>query len=320
MLFSRPFRLWLWPLPFQESASAQDVLKLRLSSENAPGSNSIFIMEQFKANIEASMGDKVEVEIFHSGAFGDEAVHLQQVRTGQIDIHPTGSDAVQLDPKWAIFDMPFLFSDRAAVRKVLDGDIGKAMRVSMRERGGIEVLGFGEIGFRQITNNVRPVTVPGDLNGIKIRVPGSAMRVLMFQTYGAVPLSMNMGELYLALQQGAVDAQENPLLAIRSQSFQEVQKYLSLSNHVYTPVTLSMNGVKWDALTDEQKVAVQAAADKAIEWTRANGETMDGKIQNEFRRQDRHEQDRHGRVPGGFEADLGGSLQTCRGGVRRLGH
>jgi TRAP-type transport system periplasmic protein len=259
-----------------------EVLKLRISSENSPGSNSIHIMNEFGKNIKEALGDQVEVEIFHSGALGDEAVHMQQIRTGQIDIHPTGSDAVQLDPKWAIFDMPFLFPDRAAVKKALDGEVGAKMRASMRQRAGIEVLGFGEIGFRQITNNTRPIKVPDDLKGIKIRVPGSATRVLMFKTYGAAPLSMNLGELYLALKQGAVDAQENPLLAIRSQSYQEVQKYLSMSNHVYTPITLSMNGRKWDALTPEQKKAVQAAADKAIAWTRDNGEKMDTQIRKDF--------------------------------------
>jgi tripartite ATP-independent transporter DctP family solute receptor len=265
------------------SGAAAQELTLRLSSENSPGSNSIFIMERFKENIEAELGaDNVSVEIFHSGALGDEAVHLQQIRTGQIDIHPTGSDAVQLDPKWAIFDMPFLFADRNAVRAVLDGEIGAEMRASMRERAGVEVLGFGEIGFRQITNNVRPIVVPEDLAGLKIRVPGSRMRVLMFETYGAAPLSLNLSELYLALQQGAVDAQENPLLAIRSQSYQEVQEYLSFSNHVYTPITLSMNGQKWDSLTEAQRAAVQRAADAAIEWTRENGEAMDTTIREEF--------------------------------------
>ena len=269
-------------LALAAGAAQAEVLKLRLSSENSPGSNSIHIMNEFAKNIKEQLGDQVQVEVFHSGALGDEAVHMQQIRTGQIDIHPTGSDAVQLDPKWAIFDMPFLFPNRAAVKKALDGEVGAKMRKSMRERAGIEVLGFGEIGFRQITNNVRPVTVPDDLKGIKIRVPGSATRVLMFKTYGAAPLSMNLGELYLALKQGAVDAQENPLLAIRSQSYQEVQKYLSMSNHVYTPITLSMNGRKWDALTPEQKKAVQAAADKAIAWTRDNGEKMDTQIRKEF--------------------------------------
>ena len=257
-------------------------LKLRLSSENAPGSNSILIMDEFAKNIKAALGDQVQVEIFHSGTLGDEAVHLQQIRTGQIDIHPTGSDAVQLDPKWAIFDMPFLFPDRNGVRKVLDGEIGAKMRASMRQRAGIEVLGFGEIGFRQITNNTRPIKTPDDLKGIKIRVPGSTTRVLMFRTYGAAPLSMNLGELYLALKQGAVDGQENPLLAIRSQSYQEVQKFLSISNHVYTPITLSMNGRKWDALTPEQKKAVQEAANKSIAWTRDNGEKMDTQIRKDF--------------------------------------
>jgi TRAP-type transport system periplasmic protein len=270
---------------FAFPASAQDVLKLRLSSENPPGGNTVAILERFKEYIEEDLGDAVEVELFHSGALGDEAVHVQQIRTGQIDIHPTAAEAALLDPKWGIFEMPFLFADRDAVRAVLDGEIGAEMRASMRERAGIEVLGFGELGFRQMTNNVRPIVVPEDLSGLRIRIPGSPARVKMFETYGAVPVSLNFGELYMAMQQGAVDGQENPLISINSQSYQEVQKYLSLSNHIYTPITLTMNGRKYDSLTDEQRAAVQEAATKAVEWTRQNGQANDDRLRTELQSQ-----------------------------------
>jgi TRAP-type transport system periplasmic protein len=144
-------------------------------------------------------------------------------------------------------------ADRETVARLLDGEIGEEMRQSMRASAGLEVLAFGELGFRHITNNVRPVVKPEDLNRVKIRVPGSKARILAFTTFGAQPISMNLGELYLALQQGTVDGQENPIAAVKNRSFFEVQKYLSLSSHVYSPVTLVMNAAKYDSLTDDQK-------------------------------------------------------------------
>ena len=101
---------------------------------------------------------------------------MQMIRTGQIDVYPMGSDAVSLDPKWAIFDMPFLFSDQETVARLLDGEVGEQLRESMREAAGLEVLAFGELGFRQITNNVRPIVTPEDLDGVQIpraRQPGA---------------------------------------------------------------------------------------------------------------------------------------------------
>jgi TRAP-type transport system periplasmic protein len=258
-------------------ASAQ-TLELTLSSENAPGGNSVFILHRFAERVEELLGDDVAVTVYDSGVLGNEVVHLQQIRTGQIDIHSTGSDAVQLDPKWAILEMPFLFEDREQVARILDGEIGAEMAASMRERAGIEVLGFGEIGFRQMTNNVRPITVPEDMSGLRIRIPGNPTRALMLETFGAVPVDLNFGELYLALQQNTVDGQENPLITIASQSLDEVQQYLSITNHVYTPITLTMNGAKYDSLTEEQRDAVTDAARYAIQWTRENGAEADASL------------------------------------------
>jgi TRAP-type transport system periplasmic protein len=257
---------------------AAQSLSLRISGENPATGFDLQMAQRFADNLEAALGDDFSYEFFHTGALGDETVHMQMIRTGQIDVYPMGSDAVSLDSKWAIFDMPFLFSDRETVARLLDGEIGEELRASMRASAGLEVLAFGELGFRHITNNVRPITVPSDLQGVQIRVPGSEPRILAFTTFGAQPITMNFGELYLALQQGTVDGQENPMAAVKSRSFFEVQDYLSLSGHVYSPVTLVMNGAKYDSLTDEQRAAVQAAAQEAAEYTRQLGTEADATL------------------------------------------
>lgn len=265
------------------SPVAAQELALRVSGENPETGFDLQMAKRFGDNLEAALGDDFSYEFFHTGALGDETVHMQMIRTGQIDVYPMGSDAVSLDSKWAIFDMPFLFADRETVARLLDGEIGEDLRASMRESAGLEVLAFGELGFRHITNNVRPITTPADLEGVQIRVPGSEPRILAFTTFGAQPITMNFGELYLALQQGTVDGQENPLAAVKNRSFFEVQDYLSLSGHVYSPVTLVMNAAKYDSLTPEQQTAVKAAAQEAAEYTRGLGTEADATYLEELR-------------------------------------
>ena len=255
--------------------AAQETLSLRVSGENPLSGLDLQMAQRFIEILQEELGDDFEHEFFHTEALGDEVVHMQMIRTGQIDVYPMGSDAIQLDPTWAIFDLPFVFKDRETVARLLDGEVGERLRASMREKADLEVLAFGEIGFRQITNNVRPIVVPEDLQGVRLRVPGSRMRSLMFETYGASPVTMNLGELYLALQQGAVDGQENPLAGTVNRSFHEVQKYFSMSNHVYTPVTFVMNGEKFDSLSEEQKALVKRAALEAAQYTRELGAKAD---------------------------------------------
>ena len=285
-----------------------DALKLRLSVESTPGSATQHMLASFRDALQQEMGDAVAIEFFDSGTLGDEIVHMQQVRTGQLDVIPIGSDAVQLDTKWAVFDIPFLFADREAVAKVLDGDIGLQLDDSFQASAGLKVLGFGEIGFRNISNNVRPIVKPEDLDGVKLRVPGSKTRILAFEMLGAAPINMNIGEVYLALQQGTVDGQENPLGNIRKWSWYEVQKYISISRHVYTPITFVMNLRRYEGLSDEQRAAVDRAA-------RAAG-ACQSRIRDAERRQPargnhgagqgqgRVQRDRRRGVPGGGRARL----------------
>lgn len=268
--------------PFAGTTSAE-TLTLRMSVESTPGAPTQYILGAFRDALQEEMGDDVEIEYFDSGTLGDEIVHMEQVRTGQLDVYPLGSDAITLDSKWAVFDMPFLFADRETVARVLDGEIGEALDSSMQERAGLKVLGLGELGFRHITNNVRPVRTPEDLRGLKIRVPGSQTRIAAFQAFGANPLTMNIGELYLAMQQGVIDGQENPLSNVRAWSWYEVQKYLSMSGHVYTPVTLVMNLSRYEGLTDEQRAAVDRAAERAVAASRQYGADNDAKLVEELK-------------------------------------
>ncbi len=268
---------------FTTATANAEVLKLRMSVESTPGASTQQMLGAFRDELKKEMGDDVAIEYFDSGTLGDEIVHMQQVRTGQLDVIPIGSDAVQLDSKWAVFDIPFLFKDRDAVAAVFDGEIGRELDASLQESAGLKVLGFGEIGFRNISNNVRPVVVPEDLKGLKLRTPGSKTRILSFEMLGASPIKMNIGEVYLALQQGVVDGQENPLGNIRKWSWHEVQKYISMSNHVYTPITFVMNLKRYNSLTDDQRASIDKAAAAAVVSSRQYGTDNDNNLVAEIK-------------------------------------
>ena len=261
------------------SPAYSEALKLRLSVESTPGASTQQILGAFRDALSEQMGDEVAIEYFDSGTLGDEIVHMQQVRTGQLDVIPIGSDAVQLDSKFAVFDIPFLFNSREQVSAVLDGPIGQELDTSLQENAGLKILGFGEIGFRHISNNVRPIVVPADLEGIKLRTPGSKTRILSFEMLGATPIKMNIGEVYLALEQGVIDGQENPLGNIAKWSWDEVQKYISLSRHVYTPITFVMNLKRYNSLTDEQREQIDAAARTAVLSSRQYGTDNDTQLE-----------------------------------------
>lgn len=256
---------------------------LRLSVETPQGEPLNFMLRAFAEALEADAPGVFAIEIFDGGVLGDEIAQMELVRAGQVDVVPMGSDVVEIDSRFAVFDAPFLFPDAETARAALDGELMDTLGESLRERTGLELLAFGELGFRMITNNVRPVVTPADLDGLKLRTPGSSTRIMAFETLGAAPTPMNLGEVYLALQQGVLDGQENPFGTIREMSFHEVQDYLSLSRHVYTPITLTMNGAKFDSLTDDEKAAVTAAAAKASAASRAQSDANTGSLLDEFK-------------------------------------
>jgi tripartite ATP-independent transporter DctP family solute receptor len=185
-----------------------------------------------------------------------------------------GSPVPALVPQFGIFDLPFLFPDRESVQKFQNSPLGQELLQLLPARGLVGI-GFWELGFRVITNSVRPINTPKDMAGLKIRVPSSPIRMKMFQTYGANPSALSYSELFSALQQGVVDGQENPMTSIFEAKFYEVQKYMSMSNHVYTPSFPLVSKRHWDRWPNDVKKLILDAGKEVEALTKKQGEEWD---------------------------------------------
>lgn len=245
-----------------------DSVELVMAVDTNPGDPLSDTLVFFAEELEERSEGRITVDAHYGGSIGDEVATIEMLRSGQIDVVVVGSDISTLDPIFNIMEMPFLFPDRETIAEFLDGDYGREMSESLKESAGLIIIGYGENGFRHITNNTRPITVPDDLDGLKLRVPEVPARVETFRAMGAVPMPMSFGEIYLALDQGVIDGQENPLLVIEQSSFHEVQEFLSLSGHVYTAASLTMNASSYDGLSSELQQIVDEAAAAAVERSR----------------------------------------------------
>jgi tripartite ATP-independent transporter DctP family solute receptor len=169
-------------------------------------------------------------------------------------------------PQVAVFDLPFIFRDREHAFKALD-TVGMEIAKDLEEKG-MKVLAYYENGVRNMTNNIRPIRVPEDMKGLKIRVMEQPIYIAMMKALGANPTPMAFGELFTALQKGVVDGQENPAAHIYTKRFFEVQKYISLTEHTYSAEPLVVSMITWNKLTPEQQTIIQEAAEEACDWQR----------------------------------------------------
>lgn len=225
--------------------------------------------EKFKELLEKESNGAFEVQLFSDGKLGQdrdlvEGMKLGTIQMGMIGVEPLTNVA----PKLKATNLPYIFKDRATAYKVLDGEIGKEMVANLPEAQGSRVLGYFENGFRNVTNSKREIMVPKDLDGLKIRTPQSPVSLAIFKALGANPTPMSFGELYTAMEQGTVDGQENPLALIVSAKLYEVQKYVSLTGHIYSPMVLMISEKTWGKLSQEQQKMVQEAADQAKAYER----------------------------------------------------
>ncbi|WP_323771774.1 TRAP transporter substrate-binding protein [Antarctobacter sp.] len=232
---------------------------------------------QFAEKLQAQLGDAHEVVFYADAQLGDEKELMQKLRLGTVQFTLISSIMTNVSPEFALFDMPFLVQDRAHL-KAIDAEIVQAELAPKAEAQGLHVISTWENGFRQITNNVRPINKPEDLDGLKIRTPSSEWRLSMFKQWGANPTPMAFSEVFVALQTGTMDGQENPLTNITGANFQEVQKYLSLSGHVYSPTYLTTGAGTWADLPDEVKSAVVMVAAEVQDWSLAEGEKADSEL------------------------------------------
>jgi len=238
------------------TASAQTEIKF--GHVGAPGSLFAQSADLFAQRANAKLGNKAKVVVYGSSQLGGDSELLKKLKLGTVDLALPSTVMTSVAPEFGVFEMPYLVRDRAHAARIADQVI-RPMLVPVVEKQGYHILGVWENGFRQITNNKRPIVKPADLQGIKLRVPKGVWRVKMFQAYGANPSPMSLKEVFVALQTGVMDGQENPLTQIYSQKFQEVQKYLSMSGHVYTPAYLTA-GASFSRLPpDVQKILADTA-------------------------------------------------------------
>ena len=232
---------------------------------------------KFAEELQAKLGDAHTVEFYADGQLGDEKELLQKLRLGTVQFTLVSSIMTNVASEFALFDMPFLVQSREHL-KAIDKEIVQSELAPKAEAGGLKVLSTWENGFRQITNNTRPINTPADLEGLKIRTPSSEWRVAMFKEWGANPTPMSFSEVFVALQTGTMDGQENPLTNITGANFQEVQKYLSMTGHVYSPAYLTTGLETWTVLPADVSAAVLEIAAAVQDWALAEGEKADNEL------------------------------------------
>jgi tripartite ATP-independent transporter DctP family solute receptor len=207
---------------------------------------------------------------------------IKGIRVGAPEMQIPSTIMSTVDQRHGVFEMPYLIVSRDHMKKVTESaEVRKALVDPLPARG-VRVLAFWENGFRHITNNLRPIVRPDDLKGIKLRVPGGVWRVKMFQAYGANPSPLPFSEVYSALQQGVMDAQENPFSQIASAKFQEVQKFLSLTGHVYTPAYLIVSEDFWKKLPTDVQDTITKIAVATGDFARAEGTRLDNELQGKI--------------------------------------
>ncbi|HRO13750.1 MAG TPA: DctP family TRAP transporter solute-binding subunit [Paracoccus sp. (in: a-proteobacteria)] len=214
----------------------------------------------FASEVAEKTEGRVKVEVFAGGQLGTEKEMVEGLQFGSVQGAVIGSGSFQsVEPKLGLIEMPYAWDSREQAFAALDGKLGEAFADLLRAKG-IEVLGWWENGYRQVTNSKHPINTPADLQGLKIRVTPDKVRLETFEALGAQPAPLAFGELYSALQQGVFDAQENPLPIIYSSSFFDVQKYVSMTSHVWGAACLVVSSQVWDGLSPEDQAAVKAAA------------------------------------------------------------
>ncbi|BCU81567.1 ABC transporter substrate-binding protein [Polycladomyces abyssicola] len=225
-------------------------------------------LKKFKEIVERKTGGKWKVQTYFSAQLGDDLKMTEALKGGLQEITiPSTSPLVGTVKEFGIFDFPFVFNDPKEADAVLDGPLGQKLLQKLPQHGLIG-LAYWENGFRNLTNSKHPVATVADFRGLKIRTMQNEVHINAFKALGVNPTPMAFSEVFSALESKTVDGQENPLATIESNKFNEVQKYLSLTNHVYTPFVFLVSKKFWDQLSDEEKKILTDAAIEAGKYER----------------------------------------------------
>ncbi len=232
---------------------AAQAIEVRIASHVSEFSPLHAQSQLFAAEVEKRLPGQFEFKLFPGGQLGKENDLMTNVQAGSLEMINVASGVMKLDGKLGVFDLPWLFSDRAHVQRAMSGGLEDAIRSRIEEVGNVHVVGVYENGFRHVINSKRAVAEPFDLEGLKIRISGGKFRQGVFQQMGATPQKVSWGETFTALQSGVVDGAEAATYGFYEQKHFEVANHLSLTSHVYTPSFLLASKTFMDSLSDEQR-------------------------------------------------------------------
>lgn len=233
---------------------------MRISLAGAPGHPLVLGSEKFAELLEEKSGGKIKLKIYANGVLGGDMQALSAVKGGTLDFVALSTGNMQKETREvAIVDFPFVFNDEKEANAILDGTIGKFLSEKLLANGLVN-LAYWDLGFRNLTNNTRAINKAEDIVGLKIRVIQSPIYLETFKAMGANPVPMPFTEVYTALEQRIIDGQENPLSVIETSKLMEVQKYLTITNHINNPGSLVMSKKVWDRLTKDEQNIIRTAA------------------------------------------------------------
>ncbi len=233
---------------------------------------------QFVTMVNTRLQGRLVIQVAPAGNLGSDEQIIRGLKLGAPEMTLISTPMSTVEAKFGVFEMPYLISTRAQMKQVAEHPQVRAALFDRLPAQGLRVLGVWENGFRHITNNVRPIVTPADLHGLTLRVPSGLWRVELFKTYDARPLPVPFTEVFGALQAGVVDGQENPLAQIASQHFEQVQRYLSLTGHIYSPIFLLVSEEVWQTLPQDLQGALVQAASQAGDFARTEGERLDAEL------------------------------------------
>ena len=250
--------LWIGLLAvFSQPAMAQ--LELKFGHVGEPGSLFDASATEFAKRANAKLAGKATIVVYGSSQLGGDKEMLQKLKLGTLDFALPSTVMSSEADLFGLFEMPYLVKDRGHMQKIEKAIFWSKLEPAA-EAKGLKILAVWENGYRHITNSKHPIVKPEDLKGIKLRIPEGKWRLRMFQAYGSNPSPMKLSEVFTALSTGVMDGQENPLTQIWSQKFQEVQKYLSLTGHVYTPAFVAVGAKRWDSLPADVRKIIEDTA------------------------------------------------------------
>jgi len=251
-------------------ASAQDIKErtLKFATQGSKGHPSVFGMEKFAELVTAKSGGKIKVNLFISGVLGSDQSNISSIQGGTLDMAVMNTGILaSVAKELAIFDFPFLFANEKESDALVDGPVGQKLHGYLQPKGLVG-LSYWELGYRHITNSKRPLTKVEDIEGLKLRVIPNPINVAWVKALGANPTPLPFPELYAALEQKAIDGQENPVSVIASSKFWEVQKHMALTNHQYNPQSVIFSKKIWDTLSAAEKKIISDAAHEATKFQR----------------------------------------------------